>query len=626
LEFKSTHTQEISLSLSLTLSLSPSSAHPPLPPAPAVTGTAAMEERYRLTTLQYPIVVHDDDDWAEYIDEYVEDPFTDPPSMLPNAPGIAIIDQTGNFYAIRTGAYYVHECVDWVVKKLNELLGGRRPVDTMLVLDRSGTMGGLPPSGGTDPKLAILKDSVSMFLDVWEANAVTGDRVGVVDFSTDVSHYTQPGTGASMVALATEATAVRSYVNSLSAGGWTCMGGGVATALDLLPLSPRRHIILFSDGMQNYNPVLADVFSDIQILRVDPADVSDYNLVTEIYGDSGVPPKPGTNLQDFETHIHTIGVGLPGVPWTQLMSRLALETDGLHFQTPAPATDLQHFYINDLLESFKGATPQLVQYNQGILARESYSHYTCWINRTACWLTVAVSWQGDIEHNQILCQLEAPDGTLIEIHSRTKSAPRHLTISFPLPTLNYDRIVNHAGRWKLHVMGTARETIPYQVFWIVDDHRVHFDVDWAKKEYQTGDSITLKFNLSLDGDPLPVRHIINTKVRVSSPSVDFNKFLDRYQVDPAKLRRMGKKMRELGIVSEQEQKLYILSSDKEAVAHCTKMQVHTIPVEFHAGWCVSELTFNKPGIHRFDLYVTALENKKLRILRTRTLNIFVKSP
>jgi hypothetical protein len=584
-----------------------------------INSTAAMASMFDLTPIEFPIVFRENGDWAQYVDEYNAD-------GTMRAPGVCIIDPDGNFYAANHFMTLAHPGIDWVVRRVDEVLGARQPVDTILALDRSGSMGYPPPSGGSpDMKIDILKDAVGVFLDVWEANAVPGDRVGVVDFNGDLGQYVDPITTDNLVPVPDSVPDVDLYVRGLSHGGITCMGGAVANGLDALEESGRRHIILFSDGMQNCNPVLVEDGPFIQILHVDPADVGAHDFVDYILGDSGIAPKPGIDLEDFDTRIHTIGVGLSGSPWTDLMSEIASETHGLHFETPAPEIDLQNFYLNDLLESFKGATPQLVQHPHGTFGpAEGYAQDRCWINSTARWLTVVLSWQGDPDQNQLLCTLEAPDGTLIEIHSRTKAAPRRRVISMPLPTYHYDRLVNHAGEWRLHIMGRAKESVPYQVFWIVDDWHVHFDVATIDRSYRVGESLLLQATLLQDGEPLSARQIQKAMVRVASPTVDLGEFLDSYKVDPAEWKRAKERGEELELISETELKLYALSQDKEAIAHCTKMSVQSVAMDYEQGKLVNKIEFTQPGMHRFDLYVDALDRKGYHIVRTRTLNVFVK--
>jgi hypothetical protein len=419
---------------------------------------------------------------------------------------------------------------------------------------------------------------------------------------------------------------VEAYVLGLTDGGITCMGGAVALALEALEESGRRHIILFSDGMQNCNPVLVEEGAFVQILHVDPGDVSDYDFVTQILGDSGIAPRPGIDLEDFDTHIHTIGVGLSGVPWTDLMSEIAFETDGLHFETPAPEVDLQNFYVNDLLESFTGATPQLVQHSHGTLSPEqAHRQDACWINSTPRWLTVVLSWQGNPDHNRLCCNLEAPDGTLIDIDSRTQVSPRRRVISMPLPTFHRDRLVSQAGQWRLHISGTTDGVVPYQVFWIVDDHHVRFEVTKFERAFYVGESLALRAKILQDGEPLPGTRIQEAVLYMASPMTDLGKFIQDYRIKPNVLQQLKEKREVLSLGSEMELKLYALSQDKDAVAHVTKMQARTLPMNYERADLVSEVKLVRPGMHHFHLQVMALDRQGYPITRTRTLHAWVRA-
>ncbi len=87
-----------------------------------IVASNSLGDAYNLTRVEYPIGLRENGDWAQYIDEYREDPFLEPPQMVPDTPGIAIIDQTGKFYAIRHGSYDTQAGVEWVQRKLAELL------------------------------------------------------------------------------------------------------------------------------------------------------------------------------------------------------------------------------------------------------------------------------------------------------------------------------------------------------------------------------------------------------------------------------------------------------------------------------------------------------------------------
>ena len=423
-----------------------------------------------------------------------------------------------------------------------------------------------------------------------------------------------------------EASLVDAYVSGLSVGGMTSMGGATATALDELASSTRKHIILFSDGMQNYNPMLADTPTDqIQILEVDTADVGDHDLVSWVYGDTGVAGKPRQDLSSFGTHIHTIGVGVPSSPWTELMDQVAVQTDGTQFQTPAPELDLQSFYITDLLESFKGATPQLLRHRHHSFSPKNCPLTdSCWLSSTVKRLTIALTWQGDPDRNQLCCALEAPDGTLLDLHERTMASPRRRIITIPLPVYHRGRLLNPAGKRHLHVTGRVRQEIPCQVFWIADDHRVHLHFGWRKRLYRVGDSLKINVQLTQDDKPLPTSAIRKTALTVDAPAVNHQRFFNEYRVSAAKLRSARKKMKWPGPYTDSAVKLFVLNHDKEAVAKVTRTIGKRVRLESTRDALSGAFTFTKPGIHRFTMNVESDDRQDGRVVRTTTGSVYVR--
>lgn len=119
--------------------------------------------------------------------------------------------------------------------------------DDMLVIDRSGSM------GGATGKIEAAKNAARLYVDA----TADGNKLGLVSFSGDL---TEPNEDATLdYSLSDVDWSVRSdikiSITSLVASGWTSIGDGLWTALqDLEANGDSEHpcaMVLLSDGMEN---------------------------------------------------------------------------------------------------------------------------------------------------------------------------------------------------------------------------------------------------------------------------------------------------------------------------------------------------------------------------------------
>ncbi len=107
----------------------------------------------------------------------------------------------------------------------------------IFVIDKSGSMGAVGPSGYSNIDLA--KEAIIRSVALLNPT----DRVGVVGFDTSASWVVQPTPAENI-------NAIQAQVATLRAGGGTDIRGGLQAAASYLPNDPStlRHVILLSDG------------------------------------------------------------------------------------------------------------------------------------------------------------------------------------------------------------------------------------------------------------------------------------------------------------------------------------------------------------------------------------------
>lgn len=144
--------------------------------------------------------------------------------------------------------------------------------DVMLVFDRSGSMS-LPGTSG-QTKIEEARAAASLFVQLVRAS--TGNRVGMVSFSTTASSPVDFAladvTPASKNTLIGPSPFITGIIGGLTPGGSTTIGGGLNAAIGQLPPggpNPLRNILLFTDGLQNTPPMVDPDNTSPTDIRID---------------------------------------------------------------------------------------------------------------------------------------------------------------------------------------------------------------------------------------------------------------------------------------------------------------------------------------------------------------------
>jgi von Willebrand factor type A domain len=360
-------------------------------------------------------------------------------------------------------------------------LNERTPVDVSLVLDLSGSM--LSPACATcDPKLQVLKDSVELFVQLWTVFTIPDDRMSVNYFRTNVSEFTVgPDV---LVPVLPNAQAIITDVQAQTTVGTnlTAMGGGLQTAINRLtdPARPRN-IILFTDGMQNVNPMVNNTTFEITDVAGRPAS-----------GVAATTPPTDLNAA-LAIKVNTIGVGATPA-FVDLLDDIAGETNGLYKLTTAPDEDLRRFYVEELIDVLRQFSPQLLGYRYGTLTTQS-ANEAFTTNGSARRVVFKLSWKRGTRMDFTV----EKDGVDVTRLGRVIEGPFYRIFSIDVPrTMN--PAITSAGSWKMQIAGTKGTA--YEAAGIVEEEELKYEFTVAGKGRVVGDPLPLSVKLTYGGQPV----------------------------------------------------------------------------------------------------------------------------
>jgi len=350
----------------------------------------------------------------------------------------------------------------FVRHRLEDLLKDRTAWDTVLALDYSGSMSSnVTIHGVTQPKVEFLKEAAATLLKVWKDYALCSDRAGSVFFNC----HAATGSALSSVLAGNHIDNMISAIEAQSAQGCTAMGAGVATALDLMEGSANhKFIVLFTDGMQNRNPLVyvAEIGSggatcyERHIDNIGPADYPDGVWMCFCDSDGGQSNYAGSlpvNLEIVNANIHTIGIGA-GAAFSNMLNQIALATAGTFRVDVDIWPNLKEFFIETLVEMYRGSSLQVVQKGQGVLAEnQSEVVKTFTLNRSAEKITVLLSW-ADAE-NPLQLKLRK-DGVSIDLSHKVQEEPTYQFATLAFPHYQKPRPqLSHLAQWRTTIKSAS---------------------------------------------------------------------------------------------------------------------------------------------------------------------------
>jgi hypothetical protein len=356
----------------------------------------------------------------------------------------------------------------------------------MLSLDFSGSMSALTEPGGPT-RAEALEDAVELFVQLWSAVSVPSDRIGVNYFSTNVTRV--PASGDELSPLSTGGAAIVADLPNHSPSGLTAMGGGLQRAIEALNSvaadTSIRRVILFTDGMQNVNPMVVQTAGNQLVIDNQTGRPN-----------SNVPaPSPTPMVLDSSLGIavDTIGIGASQA-FVGLLHDISSATNGRSWPTSDPAFDLRRFFVEELINALKGFSPQLVAYRRGTVAANGSTQVFA-IEDGVRKLVLKLSWKrGDALDFSV-----ARDGVDVTSAGHFINGAFYKIFVIDLPAKGA-RPITARGNWQLRIKGKA--TTAYEAAAIVDGGRMRYDAMFDATRPRVGNQLDLVVRVTAGGRPI----------------------------------------------------------------------------------------------------------------------------
>ena len=169
-----------------------------------------------------------------------------------------------------------------------------------------------------------------------------------------MTEFAAAGTGDTLVPLLPDTSALVTDVQTQAAtsSGMTAMGGALQKGIadlqgitgQLRGIGPNRHVILFTDGLQNVNPKIEDNASQQLVLQNVPGFV-----------DAGIAISLTDPLSSYGVTVDAIGIGVSSDSQA-LLEDLTVETGGVsRFSTDTNA--LNQFFTMTLVDTLRDSSP-----------------------------------------------------------------------------------------------------------------------------------------------------------------------------------------------------------------------------------------------------------------------------
>lgn len=389
------------------------------------------------------------------------------------------------------------------------------PVDVMLVLDVSGSMNQLVPSGTAAPpsmtKWAVLKEAVKAFLEAYQAIGECNYKIGATYFDGSRHDFS----GGALVPLS-NIGALIADLDTKFPGTMTCLGGGILAGYQAFTTDRfNRHMLIFTDGIQNMEPMV-----DNALMSGSYMVINDYNIRPDGTGFPAPPLDLKLPAKRFDPH--TIAIGDNAV--TGLLQNIALapndgapdhDYNGAYYasdETLNLIPDLHAHFTNTFVQMLLAFSPQLIDIRK-INVGTSATATKLLVNASADKVLIRVVGNPErLGEARIQIGKDGKDlSSLVRTGGRTYK-------SFFIDTKLIQRYnIPIHGIYNVRITGPAGE---YLVTCLVDDEELEATASLGNSTYAPGDSIHLEGLLRYD--TLPIANATKATVWIAKPGQDVN--------------------------------------------------------------------------------------------------------
>ena len=395
---------------------------------------------------------------------------------------------------------------------------GRLPLDLVLVLDKSGSMGGGFSGGASTPsRMARLQTSVGLFVDLWQSTetGVQGspdDRMGLVSFDSSATAIALDGANLfkSRGASTTSWDIVKTKTNALAPGGSTSIGGGLNTGFETIAsLAAQANdptMVLFTDGEQNTSPMLSTDRPTVLCPTTLPCTAA----------------SPAPNFRIIEKSIPVLSVGLGGSStFFSLLDNIALETAG-RTRLVKDETLMDAAFISNLVSALKGNTLSLNSQAIGDIgaAEPASAPLTSSIDGSVTRVSFAMSWSGGNGESAELLVTGPGGANLNPTLNKRGAFYRVLTYDVTGPA--------EIGDWHASVVrlraGANNPPLKYQISVVPVEGKLSYAF-FDSARLGTGVPVTMRAELGWEGKALPDLPAGAIKVTIERPGENFGNIL-----------------------------------------------------------------------------------------------------